>query len=247
MKRLKFDTLAADHVTRLGLIVLQSDVTIEDEFRFYLEDLPVSLLVSRIPFENEVTVDTLKQMKGHITNSMSLFPVDAEFDCLGYGCTSGALHIGGSDIAKLVNQSRRCETVSNPMLAAINAMQRLGANKIAYLAPYSKTVSQTMVDEFEANDIGVVAAATFDEKHDMIVGRISPLSIKQACLDLVTAHQVDAVFISCTNMKCAHIIPEIERETGVIAISSNQALARHMVHLSKLNANIENKGRLFEC
>lgn len=246
MQTLSFNTLPADHTHRFGLVVLQSDVTIEDEFRYFLEGLPVSLLVNRIPFENEVTVETLKQMEGHLTTSMGLFPLDAEFDCLGYGCTSGALHIGDQAIAKLVSSSRPCQTVTNPMQAAVSAMRRIGAKSIAYLAPYSRAVSQTMVDEFQQNGIQVTAAATFDEKQDMIVGRICPQSIKQACIDLVNENDVDAVFVSCTNMKCAHIIPEIEKQTGVVAMSSNQALAWHMTELIGLKDKIIGKGRLFE-
>ena len=246
MDKLSFETLAADHITRLGLIVLQSDVTIEDEFRYFFADLPVNLLVNRIPFENEVTVETLRQMQSHLTKSMSLFPLDAEFDSMGYGCTSGALHIGDSHIADLVTSTRPCKSVTNPMQAAIEAMRHIGAKRIAYLAPYSKEVSQTMVDMFESSNIAVPVARTFDEKQDMIVGRIAPSSIQQACIELCAEEKVDAVFVACTNMKCAHIIPEIERQTGVVAMSSNQVLAWHMAKLAGLNNQINNKGRLFE-
>ncbi|MFT5113387.1 MAG: maleate isomerase [Parasphingorhabdus sp.] len=246
MKMLEFDVLPENYVRRLGLIVLQSDVTIEDEFRYFFEGIPVSLMVNRIPFENEVTIETLKQMEGHLTTSMSLFPLDAEFDSMGYGCTSGSLHIGDESIAKLVKESRPCESVSNPMLAAITAMRHIGAKNIAYLAPYSEEVSQTMIDEFERHDIHVEVAATFNEKYDKIVGRISPDSIRQASIELVKGQNVDAVFVACTNMKCAHIIPFIEQETGIVATSSNQVLAWHMAQLSGLAGLITNKGRLFE-
>ena len=246
MQKLKFDTLAADHAKRLGLIVLQSDVTIEDEFRYYFAGLPISLLVNRIPFENEVTVETLKQMEGHLSASMALFPSDAEFDCMGYGCTSGALHIGNQKITSLVNATRPCAAVSNPMLAAVTAMHHVGAKRIAYLAPYSEAVSQTMVDEFERHGIVVAVAATFNESQDKIVGRIAPASIQQACIALAKDQDVDAIFIACTNMKCAQIIPDIEHATGAIAMSSNQVLAWHMAKLAGVENNIQGKGRLFE-
>jgi maleate isomerase len=246
MHKLKFDTLAADHAKRLGLIVLQSDVTIEDEFRYYFAGLQISLLLNRIPFENEVTVASLKQMEGHLSASMALFPNDAEFDCMGYGCTSGALHIGNERIASLVDAARPCAAVSNPMLAAITAMCHVDAKRIGFLAPYSEAVSQTMVDEFERRGIQVVVAATFDESQDRIVGRIAPASIRKACIALVKNQHVDAIFVACTNMKCAQIIPEIEHATGVMAMSSNQVLAWHMAKLAGVEDKIHGKGRLFE-
>ena len=66
MDKINYELLARDYTKYLGLIVLQSDVTIEDEFRYYYQNQPVSLMVNRIPFENEVTAETLKKMEGHI-------------------------------------------------------------------------------------------------------------------------------------------------------------------------------------
>ena len=102
MKKINYELLSRDHVKQLGLIVLQSDVTIEDEFRYYYAGKDVSLFTNRIPFENEVTADTLKQMEGHVGKTMSLFPLETEFDSIGYGCTSGSLHIGGDKIKQLI-------------------------------------------------------------------------------------------------------------------------------------------------
>jgi len=241
-----FNSLDKGFVHQLGLIVLQSDITIEDEFRYFCHGLPISLLVNRIPFENEVTVETLKAMESHISNTMRLFPIDAEFDALGYGCTSGALHIGDGAIAELAQASRPCAQVSNPMQAAIAAFRALNAKKIAYLAPYSEEVSQSMVDEIEQRGVSVAIAATFNEHRDKEVGLISPKSIKQASIELIAQTEVDAIFISCTNMKCAQIIPEIEEQTGIAALSSNQALAWHMLK-SASSSMPRNMGRLFEC
>ncbi len=241
-----FNSLPKDTTHQLGLIVLQSDITIEDEFRYFLDGLPISLLVNRIPFENEVTIDTLKAMEQHIETSMSLFPIDAQFDVLGYGCTSGALHIGDDSISNLVQGARQCSYVSNPMQAAVASFQALEAKNIAYLAPYSEQVSQSMVDKVEQHGVTVTTAATFNEHQDKEVGRIAPESIKKACIELAKESNVDAIFVACTNMKCASIIPEVEQETGIATLSSNQALAWHM--LNQIGCAMpENKGRLFAC
>lgn len=59
---------------------------------------------------------------------------------------------------------------------------------------------------------------------------------------------IDAVFMACINMKCAQVIPRIERETGVAALSSNQVLlAWHMIDQAKIKAPPATKGRLFTC
>ena len=229
MKKINYELLSRDHVKQLGLIVLQSDVTIEDEFRYYYAGKDVSLFTNRIPFENEVTADTLKQMEGHVGKTMSLFPLETEFDSIGYGCTSGSLHIGGDKIKQLIAAERLTKSVSNPLRSALAAFDAVEAKNIAYLGPYSEKVCAGMIDHFVQAGVNVSASASYDEVEDRFVGRISPESIKRDAIELVNDNpQVEAVFISCTNMKCAHVIPEIEKQTGKVAISSNLALAWHM-------------------
>lgn len=249
MKTLNYELLPEDDKTQLGLIVLQSDVTIEDEFRYYFEDEPVSLLANRIPFENEVTPETLKQMALHVGSTTALFPVTSRFKAMGYACTSGALHIGSESLEKLVQAQRPCDHVSNPMKAAVTALNHIGAKNIAFLAPYSQHVTQTMIDEIEKQGITISHCATYDEPQDSRVGRISPQSIYQACIDLcaeaLAAEQpIDAIFIACTNMKCARVIADIEAKTGIYALSSNQVLAWDMARLAGRPLHLKNKGRL---
>ena len=249
MKTLDYELLPEDDKTQLGLIVLQSDVTIEDEFRYYFEDQPVSLLANRIPFEDEVTPETLKQMALHVGATTSLFPITSKFKAVGYACTSGALHIGSEKLEKLVQEQRSCNHVTNPMKAAVTALQHIDAKNIAFLAPYSQHVTQTMIDELEKHGINISHSATYNEPQDAFVGRITPKNIYEASVDLceeasADGQPIDAIFIACTNMKCSRVIPEIEAKTGVYALSSNQVLAWDMARLAGSPLHLKNKGRL---
>jgi maleate isomerase len=227
MKTIDYELIAEDHRIRLGMIVLQSDVTIEDEFRAYFKDSDISLLVSRIPFENEVTAETLGAMSQHLKQSTALFPLTQSFDAVGYACTSGAMQIGSEVISQLVKNERTCDYVSNPMQAALAAFGHLGAKNIGYLAPYSTDVCQTMIDHIQASGFNVAHALSFDEAHDQAVGQISPNAIYRAALALVNSasQDLDAIFIACTNMKCATVLDQISADTGIPALSSNKALA----------------------
>ena len=103
-----------------------------------------------------------------------------------------------------------------------------------------------MIDHFVEAGIKISASASYDEKEDRFVGRISPESILRDAINLVKANpQVDAVFVSCTNMKCAQIIPEIEKQTSKVALSSNLVLAWHMARQIGLTLGAK-KGRLCE-
>jgi maleate isomerase len=227
MKTADYELMPASDLVQLGMIVLQSDVTIEDEFRFYFADKKVSLLVNRIPFENEVTAETLADMAHHLKQAAALFPLTHSFDAMGYACTSGAMQIGSARVSELINSERSCHYVSNPMQAALLAFEQLGAKKIGYIGPYSKQVCQTMIDHIEAAGFIVSHAVSFDEEQDQSVGRIAPESIYDTAMALAAeaGQSIDAIFIACTNMKCASVLDKITAESGVPALSSNKVLA----------------------
>jgi len=146
---------------------------------------------------------------------------------MGYACTSGAMQIGSARVSELINSERPCDYVSNPMQAALLAFEQLGAKKIGYIGPYSKQVCQTMIDHIEAGGFTVSHAVSFDEEQDQSVGRIAPESIYDTAMALAAeaGQSIDAIFIACTNMKCASVLDKITAESGVPALSSNKALA----------------------
>lgn len=227
MKTADYELMPASDLVQLGMIVLQSDVTIEDEFRFYFANAKVSLLVNRIPFQNEVTAETLADMAHHLKRAAALFPLTHSFDAMGYACTSGAMQIGSARVSELINSERSCDYVSNPMQAALLAFEQLGAKRIGYIGPYSKQVCQTMIDHIEAGGFTVSHAVSFDEEYDQFVGRIAPESIYDTAMALAAEarQSIDVIFIACTNMKCASVLDKITAESGVPALSSNKVLA----------------------
>jgi maleate isomerase len=247
MQIVDYQLIEEPQAPQLGLIVLQSDLTIEDELRYYFDNTDISLLCNRIPFENEVNAETLKQMESHLQRTTALFPIDKTFDAFGYACTSGALHIGSERIAQIVGAERSCKAVSDPMLATKTALEHLGAKRIAYLAPYSVEVCQAMIDGFAEHGINVVAAATFNESQDKLVGSIAPECIAEAAIQLCKAlnpESFDAVFIACTNLKAASVIPTIEHTVGKPALSSNLALAWHLAQCAGVPLQGKRKGSL---
>ena len=70
---------------RLGLIVLESDETIEQEFRHILDDT-TSIYHSRIHCNKTVTKDNLKKMEEQLPAAINLLP-NISFDVIGYACT----------------------------------------------------------------------------------------------------------------------------------------------------------------
>jgi len=224
-------TRRTDTRCKLGLIALQADCTIEDDFRRLLPQ-DVSLLVSRVPSGLDVTPDTLAGMEGALTGAAALFPAGHRFDVVGYGCTSGTAQIGAEVIAEKVRAGTGAREVSQPVSALIAACAALNLHRMAILSPYVASVSQQLRDVLRDAGIATPDFASFDEANEAAVTLIDDRSIISAAQDVMTGADVDGLFLSCTNLRTLDVIAPLQDQFGVPVLSSNPVLAWHMLRLA---------------
>jgi maleate isomerase len=229
----------------LGLVVLKTDETIEPEFRRFVPEPGVALYHSRIDSAAEVTPETLARMREDLPRAVSLFPETAPFDVIGYGCTSGATVIGPDAVAALVRRRHPTAAVTEPLSAARAAFATLGVRRLALLSPYVESVSRALRGAFEASGTEIAVFESFDEERESVVARMTPASLLSAIERSVAGQTVDAVFMSCTNLRMAPVIAEAEQRLGLPVLSSNQVLAWHMLRLAGLADDIQSGGCLF--
>jgi len=228
----------------LGLIVLQVDETIEQDFRRLFSDPSTALYISRIPSGAELTPDTIADMESALPQAASLLPPSAHFDAIGYACTSGTTLIGAGRVAELVKGAATTQTVSDPLTASIAALQALNVDSVGIVSPYVASVAAPIKSAFEAAGFNVPATLSFGEQIEARVARIDPTSIRDAALDVAKTKGVEAVFLSCTNLRTLDVIDDIEDRTGLPVVSSNQTLAWHMARAAKLDLDPARFGRL---
>ena len=226
-------TLAGPIGTRatLGLVVLQTDETIEHDFRRSVPLDQVSLYVSRVPSGTDVTPETLAAMEAALPAATRLFPPLA-FDVVGYGCTSGTAVIGPDQIAAQVRQGCSARHVTEPLSALIALCRARGVTQLAFLSPYVDNVSATLRGALSASGVHTPVFGSFNEAEETKVAKISEQSLYEAAMELGADHQAQAVFLSCTNLRTLDVIPRIERDLGKPVFSSNMALAWHMAQLA---------------
>lgn len=231
---------------RFGLIVLQTDQTIEHEFAQILgPEKDVALYAARIPNAMEVSPDTLRQMAIDLPQTAALLPKQFEFDVVGYACTSGATLIGENRVDSLIRDVHPKVRTSNPISASKAALAALGLKRIALVTPYPVDVTLEMQANLQAAGYETMAVATFGQSDDFTVARISSDSILQAVMQIGARDDCEGVFVSCTSLRALQIIQQAEAALGKPVISSNQALAWHMMRLSGLSIGPTNAGRLF--
>jgi maleate isomerase len=231
--------------TTLGLIVLQFDETLEQDFRRLFPSRDLSLYTSRVPSGAEVTQDTLTEMANTLPASAALFPPAAMFDVVGYGCTSGTTMIGAPKVAELVRRGVNTPAVTDPLTASIAACKVLGITRLGMVTPYVESVSLPVKQAFEAAGISVPHLVSFGESGEENVARIDAASVKAAALQV--GHQdVDAVFLSCTNLQTLDVIDSLEADLDKPVFGSNLALAWHMAQLSGAKLASNAPGRLLK-
>jgi len=216
----------------LGLIVLKSDETIEQDFRRLFPSPGVALYITRVPNAPEATRETLAQMEGDLPGAAALFPEAVQFDAVGYGCTSGTSVIGAARIAQLVRGGCTTQHVSEPVGGLVAACRARGIRRLAFLSPYVEPVSRTLRDVLAREGIETPVFGSFDEEREAAVARIDGASILAAAVDLAGGAAVDGVFLSCTNLRTLDVIPALGAELGMPVLSSNLVLAWHLAQLS---------------
>jgi maleate isomerase len=231
--------------TRLGLIVLQSDEVIETEFRRLLDLEGVSILHSRVPSGREVTPETLTLMEAELPAAVRLLPPGLPFDVVAYACTSGSTVIGEARVAAAIHQVIPGVAVSNPLSGAKAALKALGLRRIGFVTPYVAAVSGAMRDNLVEAGFEIGAFGSFEVAEDGIVARMTPACILAAILRVGAASDCEGVFVSCTNLRTAGILEEAEARLGKPVVTSNQALAWHMLRLAGRPEPLAGRGRLF--
>lgn len=230
---------------RIGVVTLATDHTLEYDFRRLL-DLPgVAFYVARIPFQPEVTPETLAGMEQSMAATASLILPGVPLTAIVYGCSSATMVLGEETVFARLREGRGVIPPTTPVTAAFAAFNRLDKTRIALLTPYVRSVNEEVANYFRDAGYDVPVLASYDCGNDNIVCNIPTDTILRDAIALGRRDDVDAVFISCTSLRTAEIIAQAEAETGKPVTSSNHAMAWHALRLSGVSDRIQGQGSLF--
>ncbi len=230
----------------IGLIVLASDQTIEQEFRHLTGFDGVFVYQSRILNDSHITPATLGAMEARLAEATAVILPGVPLDVVAFCCTSASMVIGEEQVFAQIRAVRPDVACTTPITAAFAAFKAFEARRIALITPYRDDVNQTIQRYLQAQGIEVPVMGSFYEEDDRRVCQISEASIRNAAMTLGANPAVDAVFISCTALRAAGIVAEIEGMLGKPVTSSNHALAWHCLRLAGIDDQCDDLGTLFQ-
>lgn len=215
---------------RVGLIALATDHTSEVDYAQMLVPRGVGVYGTRIPYANPVTPETLRAMAPSLGQAAALILPGEPLDAVIYGCTSASVCIGDAVVAGAIRQGKPDVAVVTPVSATLAALRALDARRISVLTPYSVNTSRPMAELFEAESFAIDRFTCLDMDDDREMARISPDSIIALAVD-AAANGSDALFISCTAVRAAGVIAQVEAAVGIPVVSSNYACAWYVLRL----------------
>ncbi|AWI59870.1 ectoine utilization protein EutA [Sinorhizobium fredii] len=209
---------------RIGLVILATDHTTEVDFQRLVASDQIGIYVTRIPYANPVTPDNLRAMQPSLTAAAGLILPDEALDVVMYSCTSASVVIGDEDVAAAIKAAKPEAAVVTPTAAAVKGLRTLGARRISVLTPYTVETSRPMADYFDALGFEIDKFICLGLTDDREMARIAPAEIVAFAKEAM-AEESDALFISCTAVRAAGVIAEIEAAMGKPVVSSNYATA----------------------
>lgn len=238
--------LPPDAGRRVGLIVLETDLTMERDFARLTHGTGVDVFANRIAFGNPITRDTLAALESGLTDAAAALIPEAPFDVVHFGCTSASAVIGDAGVAAAIRAAKPGAEVLNPMIAAEAALAALGIHRLSILTPYTPEISRPVGDRFAAQGHAIDQFTCWGLEDDRDMARVrTDVVVREA---VAAMHpDSDALFISCTAVPAAQVVNAIEAELGRPVVTSNLAAAWMALRLCDVDATIPVGGRLFTC
>jgi maleate isomerase len=229
----------------IGLFALASDHAIESEVSRLLPPDEACLHVSRLVSSNSVSMQNLAGIAEGIETACSVLLPGSPLSVIAYGCTSGTVAAGEPRILEMLKRSKPGAAPTTPITAARAAFKALGISDLSVLTPYPREVHLAVVQHLESHGLNIVRSAYFGVSEDRRITEIDSESLESA-IDELAHGDGRAIFVSCTALRVVADIARLERKTGKIILTSNQALAWHCLRLSGIDRAVRDYGCLFE-
>jgi len=185
----------------------------------------------------------LRAMAGDVTRAARGILPGNRLDALVFGCTSGTVAIGSDEVTRLLRVARPGIPCTNPIDAALAAFAALGARRISVLTPYTVPVNQAIAAHLAAAGVEVLSITGFDLEGDDEMTAVPPAATAAAAAECCHP-AADLLFVSCTALRVAEVLDQIEDRLGRPVVASNQALLWHALRLIGNEDAIAGFGRL---
>jgi maleate isomerase len=227
---------------RAGVLVPSGNSVAEPEIRAMLPP-GVSTLVTRLALRGSSPTE-LMRMLDQLEPACGLL-ADAKVNCIVFHCTAVSTFAPelATDIRDRIQSASgiRCFTTAD---AILEALRRLNAKTVSLLTPYIDAVHDREAAFLRANGFALKGSANLGINTNAEMADLDPARILDWATRSVDA-SADACLLSCTAIKSAPVIAQLEKVSGLPVLTSNQSMAWYLLRSSGIDDRIDAYGRLF--
>lgn len=267
LKKQESYTVPYGYRAKIGLVVVGPNLNPTPEICRMIPDY-VQVRETRIHMDPVVNVEECSKLSEPLGNAAKLLaeglssPILGNRSAIAFACTAGSL-VGGPGWDKKEVEMMETATAgfactraipameaqssgipcTTTATAAEEAMRFMGFKKIVITGPYIDEINERFRIFYEDSGFEVlnVTGLGIEDLYEM--GATKPSQAYQAAMQAVVP-EADGIFITCTNFRCSDVIEEIEHDSGMPVVTSNQATAWHLMKLLGINDVIEGYGQL---
>ncbi len=228
---------------RIGILLPSSNMTMEPEF-YKMIPPGVTVHTTRL-FLTEVKYDAWMVMNQEIEKA-SEYLATAEVGVILFACTGASFAKPGYD-KEIIERIKRATGIegTTTSTAILSALKELNVKRISLATPYPSEVNGIAKRFLESNGIEVIVEKGLGISNSAEIGRLSS-SVSYQIGSAVDRSEVEAIFLSCTNLRTIDILEKLEKRVGKPVISSNQASLWKVLKILGVKNLIKGYGMLLE-
>ena len=226
---------------RIGMLLPSGNRAAEPQFHAILPQ-GVSLHTTRLKLVGSSEADLLAMVE-RVEEAAELV-ADAGADLVVFHCTAVSTfsaELEESIKRRVASASGKPVTATSEALVA--ALRALGAKRIVMVSPYVKPINEREAAYLRGFGFEVLDLAGLSCPTAAAMMAVTPERWKTFALEH-RDQRADAYLISCTTVRSADVIEELERELGRPVVTSNTAAAWHCLRKLGIPDRVEGFGAL---
>jgi maleate isomerase len=228
---------------RLGVLVPSGNSVAETELRAMLP-AEVTMLTTRLALRGSSESELLAMLT-NLDHAASLLG-HAEPDLIAFHCTAVstfAPHLAGEIRDRITAATGRPAIATADAILA--AFRVLAATRVLLVTPYIEPVHQREIEFLAQHGLTVTGGNCLGVDTNTAMARIAPDLIATQVREAASGSSADVCFISCTAIRSAGLIDDLESSLGIPVVTSNQVLAWHAMRTLGIDRSMPGFGRLF--
>lgn len=233
----------------LGMLTPSSNTVLEPVSSAIVHGLPnVSVHFSRFELTQiSLGANAAKQFNLDLILQAAKLLADAKVDVIAWNGTSAGW-LGFETDEHLCNEVTKSTGIpaTTSVLAFNEILEKTAARKLGFVSPYTEDIQNKIVENYQQAGFNCIAERHLNLKENHSFAEVTDQQIISMVRE-VASYQPQAITTFCTNLKAAHLVAQLEAETGIPIYDTVTTAVWKSLRIAGFDTrSISGWGRLFQ-